>query len=211
MEVRSTLPTTALYRRLRHFEFDAAIVADGTTAQPDLNLVPLYDDRYVLVSGKGMLSAPSSTLGWPDAAQLPLALPTSDMRTRHAIGTTFAEHGISVTPQVETDSIAALLAHVATGEWASIIPRTWMSGTAGTNDMSAVDLVDPILKLQFAVATNRAGRISPIAQAFVSTAQQLRSRRSGPTYEGAGAVEHGLATQPPSDRSGCDAAEGMAS
>lgn len=198
VEVRSTLPTTALYRRLRHFELDAAVVADGTTAGPDLNLVPLYDDRYVVVSGKGKLSTPSSTLGWPDAAQLPLALLTSDMRARHAIDTAFAKHGISVTPQVETDSVAALLAQVATGEWASIIPRTWLWAATATVDMCAVDLINPVLTLQFAVATNRAGRISPVARAFVSTAQQLRLRRGGPIFD---LADSPLASQSPLDRS----------
>jgi DNA-binding transcriptional LysR family regulator len=210
VEIRSTLPTTTLYRRLRHFELDAAIVTDGASAGPDLNLVPLYDDRYVVISGKGMLSAPSSTLGWPDAAQLPLALPTSDMRARHAIDTAFAEHGISVTPQVETDSVAALLAQVGTGEWASIVPRTWL-WAAGTIDVCAVDLVDPVLKLQFAVATNRAGRISPVARAFASTAQQLRLRRSGPTYGLSGVEDNRLIGKSPLDGSQSGATASIAS
>ena len=88
----------------------------------DVDLVPLYEERYVLLSSSDMLPSGASTLSWPDAAQLPLALLTADMRDRQIIDQAFAGHGITVAPQVETDSVASLLAQVATGNWACHTP-----------------------------------------------------------------------------------------
>lgn len=185
VQVRAALATTELYRRLRHFELDAAIVPLGPQDSHDLNLKPLYEDRYVVVAPASMLPASLSTLRWPDAAQLPLLLLTPDMRVRQVIDAAFAGHGITVSPQVETDSVSTLLVQVATGDWACIIPHTWLSATMMVGDIRAVELVDPILKTQIAVATNPAGPALPVAHAFVTSAQQLKldeffDQRRGP-------------------------------
>ena len=98
----------------------------------DVDLVPLYEEHYVLLAPADMLPSGASTLGWPDAAQLPLALLTADMRDRQIIDKAFAGHGITVTPQVETDSVASLFAQAATGNWACIVPHTWLWTSPGS-------------------------------------------------------------------------------
>ena len=130
-------------------------------------------ERYVLLSSSDMLPSGASTLSWPDAAQLPLALLTADMRDRQIIDQAFAGHGITVAPQVETDSVASLLAQVATGNWACIVPHTWLWTSPLKGEVRAVAMVDPELKAQIALATNSAGPGSPIARALSASAQQL--------------------------------------
>jgi DNA-binding transcriptional LysR family regulator len=139
----------------------------------DVELVPLYEERYVLLAPSDMLPAGTSTLRWPDAAQLPLALLTSDMRDRQAIDGAFAEHGITIAPQVETDSVASMLAQVATGHWACIVPHTWLWTTLMAGDIRVFEMVDPVLTAQITVATNSSGPGSPVARAFSASAQKL--------------------------------------
>jgi DNA-binding transcriptional LysR family regulator len=107
------------------------------------------------------------------AAQLPLALLTQDMRGRQILDEAFAEHGITMSPQVETDSVASMLAQVATGRWACIVPHTWLWTSLMAGDIRVFELVDPVLTAQIAVATNSAGPGSPVARAFSATAQKL--------------------------------------
>lgn len=168
VQVCSRLAATELYRRLREFELDAVIVHPETQDSDDVDLVPLYEEQYVLLSPADMLPPGTSTLVWRDAAQLPLALLTADMRDRQVIDAAFADHAVSAIPQVETDSVASLFAQVATGNWASIVPHTWlwampMSGPTG-GEIRAVELVDPVLKAQIALATNALGPGSPVAE-----------------------------------------------
>ena len=173
VQINSRLAATELYRRLREFELDAAMVHAAPEDAHDVNLVPLYEECYVLLSPADMLPAGASTLGWPDAAQLPLALLTADMRDRQIIDDAFAGHGIRVTPQVETDSVASLFAQVATGNWACIVPHTWLWTSPVGAEIRAVEMVDPVLRAEIALATNSAGPGSPVARALAASAQQL--------------------------------------
>jgi DNA-binding transcriptional LysR family regulator len=173
VHINSRLAATELYRRLREFELDAAIVHSASEDAHDVDLVPLYQERYVLLSSADMLPSGVSTLAWPDAAQLPLALLTADMRDRQIIDEAFAGHGITATPQVETDSVASLFAQVATGNWACIVPHTWLWTSPLGAEIRAVEMVDPVLKAEIALATNSAGPGSPVARALIASAQQL--------------------------------------
>jgi DNA-binding transcriptional LysR family regulator len=173
VQIHSRLAATELYRRLRDFELDAAIMHSVPEEAREVDLAPLYEERSVLLSPADMLPAGISTLRWPDAAQLPLALLTQDMRDRQVIDAAFAGHAITVSPQVETDSVASLLAQVATGDWACIVPHTWLWTTLMAGDIRVVELVDPVLKAEIAVATSAAGPGSPMARAFSSCAQKL--------------------------------------
>jgi DNA-binding transcriptional LysR family regulator len=139
VQISSRLAATELFRRLRDFELDAAIVHSTGEDVHDVDLVPLYEEHYVLLSPADMLPPGASTLTWPDAAQLPLALLTPDMRDRHLIDEAFASHAIAVTPQVETDSVASLFAQVATGNWACIVPHTWLWTTPMGGEIRAVE------------------------------------------------------------------------
>jgi len=112
-------------------------------------------------------------LTWPEAASLPLALLTPDMRDRQMIDGAFAEHGLTVTPQVETDSVASLFAHAATGNWACIVPHTWLWTSPPGAEIHAVEMVEPALTADVALATGSAGPGSPVARALSASAQQL--------------------------------------
>jgi DNA-binding transcriptional LysR family regulator len=44
---------------------------------------------------------------------------------RQVLDEALSGHGLALTPQLETDSVAALYAQIATGRWASIVPYPW--------------------------------------------------------------------------------------
>ena len=173
VRIRSRLASTELHRRLREFELDAAMVHTAPDEVQGVDVTPLYEERYVLLSPAEMLPSGASTLTWPEAAQLPLALLTPEMRNRRMIDEAFAGHSITVTPQVETDSVASLFAQVATGDWACIVPHTWLWASRPNADIRAVEMVDPVLKSEVALATNSAGPGSPIARALIAAAERL--------------------------------------
>jgi len=173
VQIRSRLAATELYRQLREFELDAAIVHAALEDTRDVDLVPLYAEHYVLLAPTDMLPAGASTLSWPDAAQLPLALLTADMRDRQMIDEAFAGHAITVTPQVETDSVASLFAQVASGNWACIVPHTWLWTSPPGGEIRVVEMVDPVLTAEITLATNSAGPGSPVARALTASAQEL--------------------------------------
>jgi DNA-binding transcriptional LysR family regulator len=173
VEMRSRLTNTELYRRLKDSEVDASITRVSPEHSRDLDLVPMCEERYVLLAPANILTGDPSTLRWPEVAELPLVLLTPDMQARQVIDAAFAEHGIVVKPQVETDSVASLFVHVATGDWASIIPHTWLWTTLTVGDLRAVELVDPTASAEIAVITGTKDSVSPLAREFVECAEKL--------------------------------------
>jgi DNA-binding transcriptional LysR family regulator len=170
VKVCSRLSSTELLRQLRNFELDAAIAHFGPDDQSGLEVVPLYEEQYVLlVSGEQLVPA-TRTITWAEAAQLPLALLTPDMRFRQFIDKAFASIGAVAVPQVETDSVASLYAHVATGAWASVVPHTWLRAMPVTGAARAIRLVEPDARAPISMAIHAAAPGSVAARAFLNVA-----------------------------------------
>jgi DNA-binding transcriptional LysR family regulator len=195
VRVETRLSAAELHRRLREFELDAAIAHFGDEDAADLRVVPLYEERYVIVSSDDRLIPPNTVMKWADAAQLPLALLPSDMRIRQVIDKAFADAGVAPNPHVETDSVASLYALVGAGEWATIVPHTWLHAMPVVGTTRVVWLIDPGIAATISVAINATSPGSMAARAFVASAkglalneffdQTLLSRRDstgGPRY-----------------------------
>jgi DNA-binding transcriptional LysR family regulator len=173
VQVRSRLSTKELHRQLRDYELDVAIAQFDPGDQEGLQVVPLYEERYTLLVSGDQLTSRASVMTWAEAAQLPLALLTPDMRIRQVIDGVFAAQGFVVTPQVETDSIASLYAHVGVGDWASIVPHTWLRAMPVVGRTRALRLVEPAAGAQVSVAIHAATPGSVAARAFVNAATGL--------------------------------------
>jgi DNA-binding transcriptional LysR family regulator len=173
VKVCSRLSSTELRRQLRGFELDAAIAHFGPADQEDLEVVPLYEEQYVLLVSGEQLAPTTRAITWAEAAHLPLALLTPDMRFRQFIDSAFASRGIVAAPQVETDSVASLYAHVATGAWASIVPHTWLRAMPVTGGTRAVRLIEPDSRAQISLAIHAATPGSVAARAFMNVVAGL--------------------------------------
>ena len=173
IEVESRLSSAELRRRLREFELDAAIAQFDAEDGAGLHVVPLYEERYVVVASNNILLPSDSAMAWVDAAQLPLALLTPDMRIRQVIDKAFGESGIALHPNVETDSVASLYALVGAGEWATIVPHTWLHALPVIGTTRVIRLIEPDTRAQMSVAINATTPGSVAARAFVTTAKGL--------------------------------------
>jgi DNA-binding transcriptional LysR family regulator len=170
VKVCSRLSSTELLRQLRDFELDVAIAHFGPDDQSGLEVVPLYEEEYVLLVSGDQLVPASRTITWAEAAQLPLALLTPDMRFRQFIDKAFASSGAVAAPQVETDSVASLYAHVASGAWASVVPHTWLRAMPVTGAARVIRLVEPDARAQISMAIHAATPGSVAARAFLNVA-----------------------------------------
>jgi DNA-binding transcriptional LysR family regulator len=60
----------------------------------------------------------------------------------------FAEAGVTVAPSVETDTVSAIYAHVATGRWSSVIAHAWLYLFGVPDGLKVVPLNRPRLAHQ---------------------------------------------------------------
>lgn len=105
-------------------ELDAGVTYLDTEPLGRVQAVPLYRETYCLVD-RGPAAGPAS---WAEAAARPLCLLTPDMQNRRIIARHLAEVGSGDAPRVESTSMLAILSHVATGDWAAVLPQALAQG-----------------------------------------------------------------------------------
>lgn len=88
--------------------------------------VPLYRETYLFLSPDD--GTEDRTVTWEEAATSRLCLLSPVMQNRRILDGHFADSGAEARPVVETDSISAIYAHVASMGLSSVIPHTWLHG-----------------------------------------------------------------------------------
>ncbi len=138
-----------------------------------VSTVPLYHEAYRLLVAPGHPQAARRRVGWAEAAEGPLCLLSGDMQNRRIVNQHFAAAGITPAPTVESNSMIALLAHVMTGRWASVVPVKLADLFAGGLGLSAIPIGD-------GEATHLVGLIAPwrephtpVIDALLDTARRI--------------------------------------
>ena len=173
IRIQTRLATDELVRMLSDFELDAAIMASEPAIEAGFETVHLYDERYILIVPQDFLADRQTSMPWTDAHRLPLAMLDPRMRSRKLVDQAFAEKGLVIDPQVETDSIASLYALVGTGRWASIVPSTWLFSGIAPGASNIVTMTETVARQTIVVAINSNEPGSPVARSFAQTAAAL--------------------------------------
>ncbi|MEU9861206.1 LysR family transcriptional regulator [Streptomyces sp. NPDC047971] len=172
VEVRADLRSADVLRRLRDFEIDAGITYLHKAVPEDFRSVPLYEERYVLLTSAADMPVHRATATWAEASRLPLCLLTGALQGRQVLDEVFAEAGVEPSPRVETDSVAALFAHVRTGRWASVVPHTWLHVFGVPHGMRAVPLVEPARTVPVGLVVTAREPGSVLARGLTAVARQ---------------------------------------
>jgi len=172
VQVFADLQSVDIVNRLRTYELDAAVTYHSTVVEHGFKFVPLYRERYVLLIQRSARDARPDEISWEDAAQYPLCLLHPGMQGRQVLEAAFEAVGVSVTPRVETDSIASLFAQVRAGQWASIVPHAWLHVFGVPAGMHAVPLVRPTRTERIGLVLPARDPISVIGQALIDAVGQ---------------------------------------
>lgn len=173
VQLETNLRSAGIIERIRQFELDAGIVYPDQHDADDLLFTPLYREEEVLLVGADLLPGTTGTVSWPAALGLPLCLLSKGMRGRRLIDDALATKDLVITPQLETDSVGALFAHVATGRWASIVPHTWVDALGPPAGATVLRLEEPSVTALIALVTNAAEPGSPLTRALVQMAHSI--------------------------------------
>lgn len=157
--------------RVRRGDLDAGI-AYSQSAEHDLRELLLYTDQQVLIAGESLIQDGDEVRGWSDAAALPMCLLSRGMHGRRLVDDALAAQGLAVSPQIESDSVASIMAHVSTGRWAGIVPLGWLRTMRPATPVRLVPL--PRLSGQDVVlVTRRTHPTPPLVQALTDTAASV--------------------------------------
>ena len=135
--------------------------------------VPLYTEFYRLLIAPGSELAGRRQVSWGELAQVPLCLLTSDMQNRRIVNQHLGEAGVAAVPMIESNSTMALVAHVLTGRWASVVPKKLADMFVADGRLHSIPIVDPEAEHTVGLIAARRDPQTPVLQALVDEAIRL--------------------------------------
>jgi len=166
---------------LGNLDIDAGITYLDNEPLGRVVSVPLYAERYQLITAAGNPLADRTTVSWAEVSRLPLCLLTPDMQNRRIIDQHLAEAGVQVRPTLESNSMIVLFSHIRTGKWSSIMPLNLAETFGFAEPIRAIPIVEPdashVVGLVAAPREPRTPLVSALIDEATALAGALRTER----------------------------------
>jgi len=158
---------------MENLEIDAGLTYLDNEPLGRVNAVPLYQERYQLLTAADAPLGNRDRVTWKEVSQVPLCLLTPDMQNRRIIDGLLREAGGDVQPTLESDSMILLFAHVRTGRWASVMPARLAETLGLTATIRAIPIVEPEAVHTIGLVVPPREPLTPLAAALVAEAKRL--------------------------------------
>ena len=168
--------STDILSRLANLEIDGGITYLDNDPLGDVKSVPLYREGYRLLTGVSGPFGQRGEVGWRDIGDLPLCLMTPDMQNRRIIDQMLRDGGSPSNPALESNSVITLVAHVATGRWASIVPSSLARTVGLPPNVRAIPIVAPEVTHLVGLVVPQRYAMSPLTNALVREGERLATR-----------------------------------
>jgi len=153
---------------LENLEIDAGISYLDNEPLGRVRTVPLYEERYCLVTAASSPLGDRDRVTWAEVGRIPLCLLTRDMQNRRIIDGVFKTLGEMPVPVVETNSFLTSMAHVAHGGLSSIIPQIVVDLFGVPPGTHALPLKDPVVERPVALVVSNRNPLPPISLALLA-------------------------------------------
>jgi len=154
-------------------EADAGITYLDNEPLGRLTRVPLYEERYALLTAAGSDLADRTEISWAEAAARPLCLLTLDMQNRRILNQHMADAGTAAAPRLASNSVLVLAAHVRAGGWETILPHTTAALFASDGHLRALPVVAPEASHLIGLVAEPREPHSPTVEALLAAARKM--------------------------------------
>ena len=168
-----SLSSEEILRGLDDYSLDAGITYLDNEPLGRVTSVPLYDERYQLITAVGNPYSDRDKVTWAELSQLPLCLLTPDMQNRRIIDQHLAEAGVQVRPTLESNSMIVLFSHIRTGKWSSIMPLNLAETFGFSEPIRAIPIVEPDASHTVGLVAAPREPHTPLVQALLDEAMAL--------------------------------------
>ncbi len=149
---------------LDDFQIDAGLTYLDNEPLGELHTVPLYYERYLLLTRTGNPLGEREKVTWADVAAIPLCLLTPDMQNRRIIDRLLVSS--AAPPLVESNSMLVLFSHVQIGGYACIIPEKVAGVLSISEPLRAIPIVEPREIYTIGLVSPRREPIPPLTKAL---------------------------------------------
>ncbi|AXS41633.1 LysR family transcriptional regulator [Breoghania sp. L-A4] len=160
---------------LENLEIDVGITYLDNEPLGRVANVPLYLERYCLVTTEENPFGRRESVTWKEVSALSLCLLTSDMQNRRILNQHLAEAGTAANPTLESDSMVALIAHVRTGKWSSIMPVKLVETFGAEAPLRAIPIVAPDASHTVGLVAAYREPYTPVIAALLAQAKRISS------------------------------------
>lgn len=158
---------------LDNLEIEAGLSYLDNEPVGQVRTIPLYDERYhLLTESSGPLGARASVT-WAEVASLPLCLLTPDMQNRRIIDQMLRNTGLSPVPTLVSNSTLVLVSHVRTGKWSSVLPKVVAESIGLPSTVSSIPIVEPDISHSVGLIVAHRDPTTPLVAALLATAQHV--------------------------------------
>ena len=172
--------SAAILEGLSNLSIDGGITYLDNEAIGDVQSIPLYRERYCLLTSREGPLGDRAQIAWSDLVGLDLCLMTPDMQNRRIIDQMLREVGAPADAPFEANSMMALLAQVSTGTWSSIVPLNLLDTVALRPSIRAIPIVAPDVSHLIGLIVSPRYAMSPLTNALVREARRLADRTPAP-------------------------------
>ena len=156
-------------------ELDAGITYLDNEPLGRVAQVPLYTEFYRFLCAPGSPLASRTKVTWAEVAAERLCLLTSDMQNRRIVNQHLATAGAQASAMVESNSTIALIAHVMTGNWASVMPMR-LASMFTSSRLASIPIVEPEAEHLVGLIAARRDPQTPVLAALIEAAMGLGGR-----------------------------------
>jgi DNA-binding transcriptional LysR family regulator len=167
---RTSIETLA---QIENLEIDAGVTYLDNEPLGRVTTVPLYRERYRLLTSADAPLGTRDQVTWAEVAQVPLCLLTPDMQNRRIIDGLLRAAGGVPQPTLESNSMIVLFAHVRTGRWASVMPAKLAETLGLTETIRTIPIVQPEAVHTIGLVTAARDPMTPLNAALVAEAKRL--------------------------------------
>lgn len=161
-----------ILQQIEALELDAGLTYLEGEPLGRTEAVPLYAEGYRLMVPADSPVAGRATIAWAEVATQPLCLLTADMQNRRIVEQHLAEAGAAPpAPRLESNSMLALVAHVARGGWASVLPDRLAALFSTDPRLRAIPIAGAGHSIGLVVA--RRSPHTPLVEALLHEARRL--------------------------------------
>jgi DNA-binding transcriptional LysR family regulator len=162
-----------IQRGLDDFTIDVGVTYLDNEPLSRVRTVPLYKERFVLITRETSGFAGSNSISWAKAATLPLCLLTPSMQNRRIIDTQFHAAGVKANAVIETNSLVTLWSHIRLGHWSTVVPQTFLLLLEQKHELISIPLVEPDAFHSVGLVTSDREPLAPLSRALLEFAQTI--------------------------------------
>jgi DNA-binding transcriptional LysR family regulator len=169
----SSHTSTEVLSRLDNLEADAGITYLDNEPIGRVIEVPLYRERYHLITSATGVFGDRQSVTWEELASVPLALLSPNMQNRRIIDHIFKEVGVYVEPILESNSLEALATHLRAGVWSSVMPRIVAESLGLPPNIRTVPIVAPEMSTLIGMVVSVRDPQPPLTAALINEVRKL--------------------------------------